>query len=79
MGHGELQPGNTGAHEEVEVVEGAGANADEHLVRLDDWLGCVLVNEDFGPAMLMNADSFMQETGQLARGQRTARKFGCTR
>jgi len=56
--HGELQPGNTCPHEQVEVVQRAGADADQHLIGADCRLGGVLVHEHFRSAMLMNASNF---------------------
>ncbi len=41
-GKGRLESGNALAHEEVEMVEGAGAHPDENLFGPDDRIGDVL-------------------------------------
>ena len=55
MRHGEPHAGDARAHEEVEVVQGAGAHADEDFVGLDGGLGRRFVNQLFRAAVPVNA------------------------
>src|ERR1017187_4291733 len=71
--HGELHAGDTGADEEVEVIEGAGANADQDLVGFDVGLRHVLVDKHFGIPVLVNAGCLHEE--RLARGGRAFTSF----
>src|ERR1017187_9698964 len=46
--HGELHARDAGADEEVQMIQRAGADADENLVGSDRWLRQVLVDKRFG-------------------------------
>ena len=48
---------------EIEMVERARAHADEHLARREHRIRRVLVAEDVGPAVLMEADGFHRIVG----------------
>src|SRR5262249_9201407 len=52
-GEGELEAGQALPHEEVEMIEGAGADADENVPEADGGIGDVLVAELVEPAMLL--------------------------
>ena len=56
--HGELQPRNSGAHEKIQVIERAGAHAQQNLVGFDRRLGSVFVYQRVRPAVLVNASDF---------------------
>src|ERR1019366_10305311 len=56
--HRELQSRDAGAHEEVEMIQRAGADADEDLVSFDFRLRHVLTDKHFGTAMLVNPGCF---------------------
>ena len=44
------------ADPQVEAVQGASANVDQHFIGADDWIGRVHVFEDFGAAVLLELD-----------------------
>ena len=55
MRQGEFHAGNAGAYEEVEVVQGASAHADQDFVGLDGGFRGLFVDKRFRAAVLMNA------------------------
>ena len=54
----QVNAGQAFAHEEVEVVQRAGADTDEDLIFTWFGIGNVFVGEDFGSTELMNANGF---------------------
>src|SRR5215472_8929043 len=58
MRQGELHAGDAGAHEEIQVIQGACANAHQHLVGADLGVGNVFVDEHVGAAVLVNPGCF---------------------
>jgi hypothetical protein len=60
VGHIELHAGDAAAHEEVEVVERAGAYAQQDFVGFDLGLGRVFVDQHFRAAVLVDACDFHQ-------------------
>ena len=54
----QVHAGQALAHPEVEMVQGAGAHADQNLVFARLGIGNVFVGENFGSTELMNANGF---------------------
>ncbi len=54
----QLDAGKSFANPQVEVVESAGANADEDVVFAQDWIGDLFVPEDFRSTEFMHANGF---------------------
>ena len=55
---GELHAGDAGAHEQVQVVQGAGAHAHQDLVGLEAGFGGVFIDQHFRSAVLVDASGF---------------------
>ena len=54
----QLDAGQSLAHPQVEVIQRAGADADEHMILAQLGIGNVFVFQNFGTTKFMNADGF---------------------
>src|SRR5260370_39099487 len=74
MRHSKLHTGNSGAHEQIEVVQRTRTDAHQDLVGFDFWIGNVFVYQYFRRAVLMDAGGFhpSQYSGPLPKSSRTA-------
>ncbi len=67
--HGDLNAGDTVADKKIEMIEGAGADADEDFVGARTRIGEVGVLEDFRAAVLGEDDRFHQRVSVEQRGR----------
>jgi hypothetical protein len=67
--HGDLNAGNAVTNEKIEMVQGAGADADEDLVGAGARIGDVGVGEDFRSAVLGEDDCFHGASRECARSE----------
>ena len=56
--HGKLHAGNAGPHEQVQMIQRAGAHAQQDLIGFDLRVGNIFVDQHFRRAVLMDAGSF---------------------
>jgi len=81
MRHGELHAGNSGAHEQIEVVQRTRTDAHQDLVGLDFRIGNIFVYQYIGRAVLMDAGGFhpSQYNGPRPKSSHEPRGllFGC--
>ena len=54
----ELHAGDSGAHEQIQMIERAGAHPQQDFVGFDARLGSVFVDQYFRPAVLVDACDF---------------------
>ena len=53
-----FMPGMPRAHEQIQMIQRAGAHPQQHFVGFDLRLGHVFVDQHFGPAVLVDACGF---------------------
>lgn len=58
MGEWNLNAGNAGADEEIQVIQGAGANAHHDFSASGNRIRSVFITQHVGTTVLVHADSF---------------------
>jgi hypothetical protein len=62
MWHAEPHSRDAGAHEQIEMIQGASADADQNLVGLDFGLWRVLIDQRFRASVLVDSGEFHGKT-----------------